>query len=216
MGSPDLKTRLLGKILFRQQEKIMSSIQELDFPGFRIPRHYMLTVVLERGGFLNQTQIEQLSEAFYQDSATGIIRPLSEVYEAADLLNNANKEFVTNDVVLTHTALRYEKDEMEQQPPGVWEKGSPLPGLVEELSGGGPARPLLLELYTLDSIGLAKCYTNRDGETEFNYTDQGRDYAMGLRVLYKFADWKGFDPLVVIGKDAQEVLPRTTQFEHHE
>ncbi len=157
---------------------------------------------------LTSNDVSSLAQVIYNDTKEGKTRSLKEVSEEAGLLpvkdqkphsfGNAigqlifgRGDFFSEDIFLNHVALNYSQKEMEVKPedltrpvqPG--EVSSSYPGFR---AGSGPARPLLIDLYRLDSLGQINIFEdNVEGQHQeiFVPTISGRAFSEAIDINFQ-------------------------------
>lgn len=176
--------------------------------GLTIPdRNLVLLYVASKllGSRIDQTTLESLAETLYQDASQSLLRPMAEVLSGMSLPDK--------DPVLSHVALSYRLDEMEEQQPNLLPVGpNDTPrGYVDWAAGWGHARPLRLELEVLRSAELVSDFKDaaRDDMLTFQVTERGLRYTDALGNTFRRNPLLDrHDVLISVGRFNQEVFGR--------
>lgn len=124
---------------------------------------------------LDKDQVGALANGLYQDAISNRIRPLYQSATAAGLL--AGKDYLRKNPFLNHVALSYSQAEMAQpmrfKPLTGFGGIEQSLGFIDMLSGGGPPRPLLYDLYMLEGLGEVRS----DQTPCFWLTSSGAEFA---------------------------------------
>lgn len=113
-------------------------------------------------GRLTRSRVEQLGKALYADILNNNERSMADIW-ASVFLNDGDKDPFREDTFLNHVALVYRKDEMEFDT-SAFSNSSSWHSAASVFAGGGPARPLLLELYCLQWQGSVQIYKDEEEE----------------------------------------------------
>lgn len=148
-------------------------------------RDVILGYITDSLGHINRTEIGQLAQQLYLDTAADKPRPISTVLKAAGLTRESDtlhylrsfrgildQIFVTtlrsthgHDILMSRVALEYTKEEMEAELDATpWHPEKPMRSVVDWLAGEGPARPLMLDLFHLESQGYVNINRNDNQE----------------------------------------------------
>lgn len=192
--------------------RINGAIPEIEVP--QQERKYALmylAVVLD--GLkrpLTRQDIHRLAAEIYSDSDLGEPRSLRETCEAAAILPKGK---ASADPFLNHVALNYSKTEMDKVKKYSTEPRKPtdIPrSSVDVRAGEGPARPILKDLYSLESLGLIVVVENGDSEV-FVPLHAARSLARTKSLLYRHAKW---EPNVLLVTDAYSWHPHLRKSSH--
>lgn len=186
---------------------------EIDLP--RLERKYVLMYLLDRLESLDRHQVQLLAEVLLKDSENGGPRPLTAVCHDANLKNGFSR-----DPFLRRVALSYSAVEMNKRYTSAVENPSDPPSPVDALAGSGPPRPVLKDLYSLQSLGSAYVVAHeastrkvgtgsaglapQPGELKvsetFLLTNRGKAHADALRAIFDHIDWGNDDHIVVVDR----------------
>lgn len=164
-----------------------------------ITRKYAMADLLFRFGSLKRSEITRIAEELYKDVNFGLEkRTLASICASAGLIDLENKKDRINlyqDPFLSHAVLLYSKDEMEfdpnwlLQPHDLNDENTTPRTLDDHLAGGGPARPLLKDLYGLNQLSIVRRDFKR-GEC-FSLTEsKGVDFAEAFESIIDKYEWK--------------------------
>lgn len=170
--------------------KILS--QETGLP--EITRHSTLIYLLVRLGPVNTEDIKRFSKELLKDTEAKIWRPLFEVCQSAELLNDHAQKRLFRDPVLNHIILHYYAEELKQvsemqtlltENRPLQKNEAPLP-VVDILAGSGPSRPLLKDLYKLVSFSEVSVSTDNLGLKCFSAMTTGKCYSEALKEVFEY------------------------------
>lgn len=215
------------------QESVISEQQQLARSAACFSRDWGLAYIVDSLGFMTREEVGRLAQGLYADTLANKPRPIGDVLREAGLTRESDRlkylrsfgglidRFLVNtlrnpashDVLMSHLALWYDQDEMEEVPDLTtpWVPGKPMFGMIDWLAGKGPVRPLMLGFYILHSLGYVNVQGNTGQEeiilptflTEFNISDLWEHHAHHLPL-----DSRNF--LLVAGKYNTRILPGTS------
>lgn len=167
-----------------------------------LERKYVLTYLVAKFRRLPRQDVVSLAEQLYSDTTNGVPRPLKDICKAAGLLNGQAKP-PDRDSFFNRVALSYTTTEMEQIYSLTPHTEDDIPPrYVDLLAGDGPPRPLLKELYSLESLGEVVALTSTDDNQEvFVPTNAGAAHAEALQVIFRYLNLPA-NTLVVVGRDS--------------
>lgn len=180
------------------------SVFQLDLPSQERKLVLLSLTTTLREKRITDTQIQQLAEVLYQDSLNGAIRPFSEVCLPLFSQEGSNR-WIKYHPVLSHTVLRYDPAEMEVDIAEILKprKADEVPrGFGDLLAGGGPTRPLMLEMFHLEQWRLMdRKYDEKVGSTVFIPTYHGHALADAIKVIFEYNQFLDkHDVLIEIGQ----------------
>jgi len=154
----------------------------IEAPSLDRPR--VLMYLLSSTGKLQSDSIESLGAEFKTDTESGNFRSVADI--AREI--SGDRSLFKKDPFLNHVALNYTLEELSveydpNQPLLPRSDGQPH-ALLDSLVGGGPARPVLFDLYSLEGlVGLATT-EYRDESDVFYPTSKAIAHTKTLRLIF--------------------------------
>lgn len=152
-------------------------------------REYIVLYLLDKIGSLTRSEVKDLADTLRANRNVVLSEMLkkprhSGVSRLRELLSKP-----TVDEGLSHLVLSYdEKEETTDKPPEMW-------GPSDIWAGDGPARPLLKELYSLESARLVNVLgfrQDRGRDEMFRPTMAGQTFAKMMGIIFRSTQWNDY------------------------
>lgn len=202
--------------------------QELNQIASCFHRHRVLGYITDSLGYITRNEIEQLAKQFYSDvvadrprpiltilQETGLIRESEKLHYLRSFLGRLDQALAVtlryvhgHDILMSHVALEYTQAEMEEKL-----DFTPVQNLHEVRSvtywfaGEGPARPLMLDFFHLESQGLVNIQRN-DGREVILPTHRMNGTADSLESIIRSPIISRRDILLVAGRFETKAVAR--------
>lgn len=164
---------------------------------------------------LDRPQVEAIAGVLEHDAQSKHVRPFTEVCHDAKLKNGFSR-----DPFLSRVAVRYDLDELGKTFPPFTDDPADPTGLVDALAGSGPPRPLLKELYSLESVGSTVVLSPPTppltldelddflGRQLFLPTSRGGAHADALHDIFARLNWGGDANLLLLVERSGSAITR--------
>ena len=192
-------------------------------------RHQVLGYITDSLGYMTSDEIDQIGKSLYADTLADQTRPVGAVLKEIGLtreseqlrylrsflgridqvLANTLRSTHGHDILMSHVALEYGKEEMEEKLDlTLWKPGRLMRSAAYWLAGEGPVRPLMMDFFHLQSRGLVDFQRDTNREVVLP-THRMNDTAGSLEAIIQFPFVLNRNILLVAGRSETRIGART-------